>query len=421
MFKKIKFVFKTIYIITEEYFKYLCKKICKIQNDRIYNDLIINISNKLSKENIFYLKLIQGLSSNLYNLNSELIDYFEKYTNNVEYCEEDIDSYLLDSISNMQNKKLIFDNKPINSGIISIIFKGYYEDKKVVIKLKRKNVLNKLIDSLDNIEFFIKFLEFFPKVKNLNLLNVFKENKDLLIEQTNFLNEINNMKSFYNRFNKIDYVIIPFVYEDYTLFNENIIVMDYIEGKHINKIMDDSIRDAYALMITKSVLRSIMFDGLFHGDLHAGNILFMEEDNKLKIGIIDFGIIGRISNDFKDSFINFLSHISDNDCVNSSKILLEDLTEPSGYYNNLDTKIKNIIINKIYLVFKNTVFTSKTIKQNDIIKINILLNKYKMQLSKQFCRMQMALAIAENLTYMLSGSKNYSEHFDIALEELLVG
>ena len=194
MIKKIKFVFKTLYIISLEGSKYLFKR----KKNRNFNKFIMNVSSKLSKENIFYLKLLQSLSNNISTLTPELEEYFEKYTDNVDFSDEDIDKEALNCILTLYNEindyiyiqeeeqntiinkedfiaskeeQLIIDTTPIKSGIISIIFKGTIGDKNVIIKIKRKNILNKLNEGLVNIEFLIKILNYLPVIKKLNLYN----------------------------------------------------------------------------------------------------------------------------------------------------------------------------------------------------------------------------------------------------------
>ena len=443
MIKKIKFVFKTLYIIILEGSKYLFKR----KKNRNFNKFIMNVSSKLSKENIFYLKLLQSLSNNISTLTPELEEYFEKYTDNVDFSDEDIDKEALNCILTLYNERndyiyiqeeeqntiinkedfiaskeeqLIIDTTPIKSGIISIIFKGTIGDKNVIIKIKRKNILNKLNEGLVNIEFLIKILNYLPVIKKLNLYNVFKENKELLIEQTNFLNEVDNLKLFNDKFKRTDYIVIPNVYEKYTKLNENIIVMDYIKGEHINRIKNED-REEYAIKFSKFGLKCILFDGMFHGDLHPGNLLFMKENNILKIGVIDYGIIGRINDEIKEHFLSFFSNIFDKNYISATQNILELLTEPKDQFNKLNENVKEKITKDISTIINDGMIIYKTLRPKDVICINKILNKYKIQLSKTFCKIELSLAIAEGVTQSLSGNKSYMDYFDIALEDIMVG
>jgi ubiquinone biosynthesis protein len=48
----------------------------------------------------------------------------------------------------------------------------------------------------------------------------------------------------------------------------------------------------------------VLIDGLFHGDLHGGNILALKDEltGESKIGVLDFGIVGRLSEKSRDAF-----------------------------------------------------------------------------------------------------------------------
>lgn len=433
-FKRFKFLFKSIFIILSERIKYI-----KHKN---YNTFIINISERLSNENIFYLKIIQALSNNSNILTPEIESHFEKYTDNVEFKEEDLDLDCINDILNINQLKdseqLIIDKTPIKSGIISIVFKGKLGNKDVIIKIKRKNILETTISCIDNIGFLIKIINIIPFFKNLNIYNIFNENKESLLEQINFLNEVDNLKLFSDKFKNVNYVVIPNVYELYTNYNPNAIVMDYIEGNHINKVIDSD-KEEYSIKFSKFGLSCILFNGIFHGDLHPGNVLFIKNIkdtennnnenhkndnikivNDLKIGIIDYGIVGKINETERENLSGFFYSIYEKNYIDSTRNILELLTEPKDYYNSLNENIKQKIINEISDLVNNIMLINKTITPKDVVNINIILNKYKLQLSKTFCKIEMSLAIADSITRALTLDKSYMDYFDIALEDMLL-
>ena len=63
----------------------------------------------------------------------------------------------------------------------------------------------------------------------------------------------------------------------------------------------------------RTFFKTVMIDGLFHGDLHGGN-LFVLPDNRL--GIIDFGIVGRLSRKARDQLANMVMSLVDEDFEN---------------------------------------------------------------------------------------------------------
>jgi ubiquinone biosynthesis protein len=54
----------------------------------------------------------------------------------------------------------------------------------------------------------------------------------------------------------------------------------------------------------------VMQDGLFHGDLHPGNLFVLPDG---RIGLIDFGIVGRLSRRIQDSIMVMFTSIVDED------------------------------------------------------------------------------------------------------------
>ena len=165
-------LFKTKLLLLYEYCKY------KITGN--INYMIRNVATSLANDNLFYIKILQALSSNSELLDNETIDYLSTYTDNVPYHDSELKVDLFDSIKNISNKyndKFIIKNKtPIKSGLISVIYEGVLNDKKVIIKVKRKNILDKLTSALNDIEYVINDISNYNICKNLQLNKIFNEN-----------------------------------------------------------------------------------------------------------------------------------------------------------------------------------------------------------------------------------------------------
>lgn len=113
---------------------------------------------------------------------------------------------------------------------------------------------------------------------------------------------------------RFNYVYVPSVYWEYT--TRKIITMEYIFGfKATNK---QSIIDAgfdLKQLATKGakVFWYQIFDvGLFHADPHPGNIIIMEDG---KICYIDYGMVGKITDDDKVNLIEMISGFIEKDSV----------------------------------------------------------------------------------------------------------
>jgi predicted unusual protein kinase regulating ubiquinone biosynthesis (AarF/ABC1/UbiB family) len=426
---KILFLLNTFSIIFIEILKYL------IIND--YKTFIINIADKLSKKNVFYVKMIQAISTNNELFTTEINNCLLKYTNNVEFSEKDYDlNHILNTI-NFINK--FYDNYninlktliQINSGMISVVFKGVmnkkiindndeieYIKKDIVIKLLRNDIKNFVDKSFENIEYLIKILNFIPTVKYFNINDIIEESKQNILLQTDFNCEVNNIRLFKNKNKNIDYLVIPEPYEIFTAYNKNIIVMDYIDGREINKIGNDE-KKIYLLQLAKFGIKCILYDGIFHCDMHPGNILFVNDENKLKLGIIDYGIINTITEDEQLLYYNFFIYMFEKKYNELSLIILNNFLYPQDKYNNLNKDKKNNIINRLERIARNAFDECKTFKPKHILKMNKLLDLYNIKLSKKFSELLFSISISDSVSKQLEYDIKYIDAIKESIEEII--
>ena len=106
-----------------------------------------------------------------------------------------------------------------------------------------------------------------------------------MLKQVDFKNEVDIAGKVYNNFQHMDDVIIPKVYPEFTTADNRIIVMDYLEGKSIRDVPVMEKYD-YGKIVAKYSMKSVLYDRLYHNDLHAGNIFANEQE---KNRVIDFG------------------------------------------------------------------------------------------------------------------------------------
>ena len=167
MTNKYLFVIKSVYIVLYESFKYLFKK------DKVkYLD---NITKKLSRLDIIYVKIFQSLATNDNIFNEEQLNKLILYTDQVPYSLNEYESNfyeLNEKINKVNNININNDNNDenkycdtnilitsynsendndndtnilidtieyINSGMISLVYKAkMVNGKNVIIKVKKK-------------------------------------------------------------------------------------------------------------------------------------------------------------------------------------------------------------------------------------------------------------------------------------------
>jgi predicted unusual protein kinase regulating ubiquinone biosynthesis (AarF/ABC1/UbiB family) len=334
-----------------------------------YNLMIINICEDLRKNNILYVKIVQWNIQDYCNIDEELKQYFNKFGSNVPYTKKDIDFDLINKIQLHFNNILKFENNfsPINSGTTSLVFKGKLNEKQVAIKILRKNIFNEINFGIENLVFImniiIYFLSFFYNDLNNNFISLIYNNKNLLLSQCDLLNEVKNIDLFKKTIGCFPNgnIIIPHIYNEFTEFSNNIVVMDFLNGKTVSDFNNSDLIK-YNLIVQDVILNSYLLYKVVHADLHTGNIILLDN---CKVGIIDFGMIIKISSyQSNNIFKLFLS------LANSDVNLLMKSIACILYSQNSDlSKIQIIIKDAIELIKADLLNKNKKLCINNIIKV----------------------------------------------------
>ena len=425
LFQNLYFLLSASFIILTELFLY------KIFNN--FETFVDNLTHKLANINILYVKMFQAFALNNSLIDDKINNKLLKFTDNAPWTKKDLDLYTLINLE--EDYDILFKDgyKPINSGMISLVFKAYKkssETEVVIIKIKRKNIEQKLDDAIEKLIFFVYFLSFIPIFNKYHLLETVSKNVNIIRQQTNFFSEIENMTKIKYNCRNLKYVKIPNANNEVTKKYPNVIYMEYINGLSINKI-EEADYEAFAKQVLKFGLVTTLIHGVSHGDLHSGNVLFIkdksDEKYKYKIGVLDFGIIYEANPEFKQTLLEFASIMMT--CPTEElaiKVLNSGLIEPLEIIQNLPKKHYDNIIKIIGDILYETIHKSKEANQLKIYHFLTTFHSYMsknelldlgLKPSEQFVKTQLALAMSHGITLTLC-KDDYINLTDQVLNEL---
>ena len=442
-FRALWFTMSSCYICLSEYVK------CKIRWKSRTN-AIIDLSKRLATKNMMYVKIFQAFATNRNIVSPELNQFFSEYTDNVSYTSDEYDINELKEIEAQSVEceprlplRIVNNYTPIKSGLMSLIFKAYIgpgDDTPVVIKYLRKNISRNFNSSMNNLVMFAKITSYFPYLRTLNIENLVLQNIVSLKDQVCFRKELANITTYYNRWKNYEFVKIPKPYHDYTeKINPDIVVMEYIDGMKITEI-DPEDYDPFGRVLAAFNANAAFCSSIYHGDLHPGNILFIKDRRDstkngdgdpafiYKIGILDFGIIGRLS--YEDQEILFkalkyiyqrkfnhiieliisqdLSEIANANNTTTSRVSIP--TKNTERYNNLREELKRVLV----------AYTTPEIKffgVSEIYEINYILNNYGMMFKRSLYRLFITVAIMDSIGTRLGTKMSYMQYMtDMVVE-----
>jgi predicted unusual protein kinase regulating ubiquinone biosynthesis (AarF/ABC1/UbiB family) len=419
------FITSCLAIYTKHYLIYKLSK--KTPTD--YNNMVKKIASSMSQKNIFFTKIFQAFANNNNLVDKELFHYFITYTDNVNYNANEIDYNGLYDLINIARKNgddlSIENDTPIKSGNIALVYNGKLNGKNVVIKYRRKYIIEKFKKSIDELELLVNISKKIPHIRDLNISDLFEENREIMTNQLNFLNEVKNINIFYEKFKDVESICIPTVYSYFTDENPCAIIMDKLEGNRIENILHED-KHEYSKILSRFNLKCVFYDAIYHADLHSGNVIFMKENSTtepksiLKIGIIDYGIIGTMTREEQNIFFNFFKILVSRDHKELSKFITESLSEKIDKSKpDISEGYRNILINQISTICSKVLENDKKFfGGEEIYEINKILKTQNLQFSKFFCRVELAIAISENVCNSLATNSSYIEQMMIAFNDI---
>ena len=426
LFQNIYFLLNASFIILYEF---LLFKV--FQN---FDSFIDRITHKLANINILYVKIFQAFALNNSLIDDKTNNKLLKFTDNAPWNSSDLDIFTLVNIED--DYDILFKDgfEPINSGMISLVFKAYKKNTQnketVIVKIKRKNIEQKLDDAIEKLLFFVYFLSFIPIVNKYHIPETINKNINIIKQQTNFFTEIENMSKIKYNCRNLKYVKIPSANKDITKKYPNVICMDYINGMPINKV-DELDYVPFAKQVLKFGLVTTLIHGVSHGDLHSGNVLFIKDETdekyKYKLGVLDFGIIYEADTDFKQSLLEFASEMLTTPVEElAKKVLNTGLIEPLEIIQNLPSEHYNNIVKIVGDILYETIHKSKEANQLKIYHFLTTFHSYMsrnellelgLKPSEQFVKTQLALAMSHGITLTLC-KDNYISLTDQVINEL---
>lgn len=413
MFKELKgilFLLNVLFIFGTEFLIYFIFK--------DYSSFVERLAIRLSSVNILCVKIFQAFALNNSLIDEKINNKLLQFTDNAPWNYSDINLSDLIEISDKYNLQLKSGYEvPINSGMISLVFKAYTRDnymKPVIIKMKRNNIDEKLNDAIDNLLFSMYLLSFIPIFNKYQLAEVVNKNIEIIRHQTNFLEEVDNMTLIKNNCKNLKYVKIPSANRAVTEEYPNFILMDFIEGIKINQIEKEDY-EGFAKQVMKFGFVTTIVHGVTHGDLHGGNILFIKDkkDEKYpyKIGVIDFGIIYELESGYKGLLFEVLTQMFELPARESAvKILNSGIIDPPNILEQIPKQDYENIVSFTSEIIDETVNSSKKANQIQIYKFisklkdylnNSVLSRIGIRPSDNFVKTQLVLAMSHGVTLTL--------------------
>jgi len=246
-----------------------------------------------------YIKLGQFVASSPSLFPKEYVLEFQKCLDATEPLPWSVIKDVIESELGPISKNFAsIDQTPLASASIAQVHAARLETgEDVVIKVQKPRIDESLKADLNFIYIASRIVEFLqPDFERTSLSAVAGDIRQSMLEELDFKLEANNMEEFrtFLKLNELtEQATAPKVYRDLT--TKKVLTMDRLRGvsmtdtESIAKITNDP--ESTIIKALNVWTTSVMTMPWFHADVHAGNLLVLEDG---RVGFIDFGLVGRV-------------------------------------------------------------------------------------------------------------------------------
>jgi ubiquinone biosynthesis protein len=197
-----------------------------------------------------------------------------------------------------------FDHEPVAAASLAQVHRARLPDgMAVAVKVQRPDLDRLVARDLDAMALGVRWLyRLSPRrMRRTNLLDFFAEFRRYTLRELDFLQEGRVINRFRANFAGRTEVQFPNVHFSHS--SRRVLTMEWVEGLRVREAASSLAEEPKHRLVTLLVdvlLQMFVSDGLFHADLHPGNIFFHPDGT---FTLLDFGMVGELTVPQRDRFI----------------------------------------------------------------------------------------------------------------------
>jgi ubiquinone biosynthesis protein len=223
-----------------------------------------------------------------------------------------------------------FDPTPLASASIGQVHRARLPDgADVVVKVQHAGIARRMEVDLDILAGLAQLAEGIPELEPYRPVATVAEFRRVVRRELDFAREARNLEQFARNFRSNPHVRIPRCYPE--LSTDRALTMEFLDGArfsdpalHRNAEIDLTTVARHGAEI---YLEMIFRHGFYHGDPHPGNLVLLADGS---IGLLDFGMVGRLDESLREAIENMLLAIVTQDAQQLTSLVIRLGAVPAG-------------------------------------------------------------------------------------------
>lgn len=203
-----------------------------------------------------------------------------------------------------------FDHNPIAAASLSQAYRAVLHDgRDVVIKVQRPNLTQIITRDVETLGAVADEVMLYPSMcRHTDWPGVVQEFAKTIFEEIDYIREGRNADTFRHNFRGNDSIFIPRII--WKMTGRRVLTIEYVPGARITDLNALAAMEVDRTELTgigvNFYLKQLLEDGFFHADPHPGNMRIMPDG---RVGIFDFGMVGRVAPHLKQAMANAFMHV----------------------------------------------------------------------------------------------------------------
>jgi ubiquinone biosynthesis protein len=203
-----------------------------------------------------------------------------------------------------------FEETPLASASIAQVHRARLRDgdhaPEVVVKVQRPQVQALMARDVDLLYWLAKaIVRSMPESHLYRPISLVEEFDRSVSAELDFSLEADNHERFTQNFQRNPNAKFPKVYRSASA--KRVLTLEYLEGRKVYAAQRAGVSgELIAKRSVEIIIQQIFEDGFFHADPHPGNIIILGTDDDPVIGMIDVGMVGRLSPKMRDRTIDLM-------------------------------------------------------------------------------------------------------------------